>query len=456
MSPFSNQAKYKTLAPLLVLWTLLQVLAAPQIHAQVLAAPPTTAKNPWPQLTTEQVLAESEFRAWSFFWEKADARTGLVQDRAPNRGGDTYTVASIASTGYALAAIPIAIERGWIGRNEGAARAQTTLDFLLTMPNQHGWLHHFVDKRDGKTVWNSEISTIDTALLICGALVCGQSFAETHPQITQSANQLYERIDWQWMLTNGGAQPEKLWLSHGWRDGKFLDFNYEEYSEITIALLLGMGAKTNSLPPACWDALRRPTETYAGITNLRGGPIFIHQMPHGWFDLKNKRDRLGWDYWVSSKNAIKIQSIFASKNADKFQTFHLGWWALNASDGPRGYNAYGVPPASTDGTVSPTGAIASITFDEAAARNFARDLYEIHRAQLWGDYGFGNAFNVDENWFDSDVIGIDLGMMLLALENQRAGTVWRLMNAHPMTQRALRAAGLRVTPENAERVLKKP
>ena len=444
------------MAPFLVLWTLLQVLAAPQIHAQVLAAPPTAAKNYWPPLSAEQVLAESEFRAWRFFWEKADARSGLVQDRAPNRGGDTYTVASIASTGYALAAIPIAIERGWIGRSEGAARAQSTLDFLLTMPNQHGWLHHFVDKHDGQTVWNSEISSIDTALLICGALVCGQSFAETHPAITARANQLYDRVDWQWMLTNGGAQPDKLWLSHGWRDGKFLDFNYENYSEIVIALLLGMGAKTHPLPPACWDALRRPTQTYAGIESLRGGPIFIHQMPHGWFDFQNKRDRLGWDYWVSGQHAIAVQRRFAEDNKAKRATFAEGWWALNASDGPRGYNAYGVPPASEDGTVSPSGAIASLAVDETSARNFARDLYEIHRAQLWGDYGFANAFNVDENWFDSDVIGIDLGMMLLALENQRAGTVWRLLATHPMTQRAFQAAGLRVTQENAERILKKP
>ena len=382
--------------------------------------------------------------------------TGLVQDRAPNRGGDTYNVASIASTGYALAAIPIAIERGWIGRNEGAARAQTTLDFLLTMPNQHGWMNHFADKGDGKTVWNSEISSIDTALLVCGALVCGQSFAESHPAITQRANQLYERIDWQWMLTNGGAQPDKLWLSHGWRDGKFLDFNYEDYSEIIIALLLGMGAPTKPLPPACWDALRRPTETYNGIESLRGGPIFIHQMTHGWFSFKNKRDRLGWDYWISSQHATAIQQHFAEDNKAKSATFAQGWWALNASDGPRGYNAYGVPPATNDGTVSPTGAITSIAFDEAGARNFAHDLYEIHCAQLWGDYGFGNAFNVDENWFDSDVIGIDLGMMLLGLENQRAGTVWRLLETHPMTQRAFQAAGLRVTHENAERVLKKP
>ncbi len=435
----------------------MQVLAAPQTHARVLAPPKVVAAANalWPPLSAEQILAECEFRAWRFFWEKADARTGLVQDRAPNRGGDTYNVASIASTGYALAAIPIAIERGWISENEGAARAQQTLDFLLTMPNQHGWLHHFVDKHDGKTVWNSEVSSIDTALLVCGALVCGQSFEKSHPAIFERSQQLYDRIDWHWMLTNGGEKPDKLWLSHGWREGKFLDYNYEEYSENIITLLLGMGAKTNPLPPACWDALRRPTQIYDGMESLRAGPIFIHQMPHGWFDFKNQRDRSGWDYWVSSQHAIETQLRFARNNPTQRQTFREGWWALNASDGPRGYNAFGVPPAREDGTVSPTGAIASITFDENAAKNFARDLYVAHSDHLWGDYGFANAFNLDENWFDQDVIGIDLGMMLLATENQRNGTIWKLMNALPSTQRAFQAAGFRVTSEKTERDLKK-
>ncbi len=145
-----------------------------------MASPNTPAQS---QLSDDQLLQEVQRAAVRFFWEKADPGTGLISDRARNFGDDNYTVASSATTGYGLAALPIGVENGWLNRNQAAARARTTLRFLLNMPNERGWLLHFVDKRNGERVWNSEYSSIDTALLIAGALVCGQYFApdRSHP-----------------------------------------------------------------------------------------------------------------------------------------------------------------------------------------------------------------------------------------------------------------------------------
>jgi hypothetical protein len=404
----------------------------------------------------KQLLEEVQLRAVRFFWEKTDPTTGLVHDRANNFGADDETVASIASTGYGLAALPIAVEHGWLERNEAAARARTTLRFLLTMPNEHGWLVHFVDRRTGQRVWGSEYSTIDTALLLAGALVCGRYFASetAEADIASLTEELYRRLDWRWMLTNNNTQPHKKVISHGWwPETGFITNNYADYSEAILLYLLGLGAPVRPLPHSVWEAFERPLQTYAGIEWLKAGPIFIHQMPYGYFDLRDQRDRLGFDYWVSSTNAMKIHRQYCLDHGADRQTYAQGFWGLNASDGPDGYVAYGVLGDPEDGTVSPTGAISSITFTPEMAISAARSLYEKDEGALWGNYGFANAFNIDRNWSSSVVIGIDLGMALLAIENHRSGLIWNLMSSLSSTAPALAAAGFHSTVEPEPRAV---
>ena len=261
-----------------------------------------------PPRTDNQLIDELQRRAILYFWQKADPGTGLINDRANNFGADDYIAASIAATGYGLSALPIGVEHGWLDRAKAAARARKTLRFLLTMPHQHGWMFHFVDKRNGQRHWKSEFSTIDTALLVAGAIVCGQYFARetSTTDISLLADRLYRRVDWRWMLTNNGAFPEKHVLSHGWRiESGFISYDYGAYSEAILVYLLGLGAPVNPLPESTWEAIKRPQQTYAGTESLQGGPIFIHQMPSGFFYFRNQRDKLGFDYWVSSTNAMK-------------------------------------------------------------------------------------------------------------------------------------------------------
>jgi hypothetical protein len=411
------------------------------------ASPNTPAQL---RLSDEQLLLEVERRAVRFFWEKADPGTGLINDRANNFGDDNYTVASGAATGYGLTALPIGMENGWLDRNEAAARARTTLRFLLNMPNERGWMLHYVDKRNGQRIWQSEYSSIDTALLVAGSMVCGQYFARDAATLDISvlSDALYQRIDWQWMLTNNYTQPSKKVLSHGWKpETGFITYDYSAYSEAILLYLLGLGAPVNPLPATSWEAIARPLQTYAGIESLKASPIFIHQMPAGFFYFANQRDKLGFDYWVSSTNAMKIHRQFCINRAGEVQTYARGFWSLNAGDGPDGYIGYGAPDGPEDGTVSPTGAICSIMFIPEMGFSAVRSLYDKPGPILWGTYGFANAFNIDRNWYDRDVIGIDLGMVLLAIENYRTGIIWTLMaNSYPIVS-ALRTAGFRSTSE---------
>ena len=407
----------------------------------------------------DRLLLEVQRRAVRFFWETADPATGLVNDRANNFGDDAYTVASSAATGYGLAALPIGVEHGWLNRDEAAARARTTLRFLLAMPNEHGWLLHYLDKRTGERAWRSEYSSIDTALLVAGALVCGQYFARDASTLDVSvlSDALYRRLDWWWMLTNNHSQPDKRALSHGWwPESGFVPFDYSAYSEAILLYLLGLGAPVKPLPGTTWEAMERPLQTYGGIELIKGGPIFIHQMPAGYFNLRNRRDKLGFDYWVSSVNAMAVHRQFCIDRAGERQAYARGFWGLNASDGPDGYAAYGAPDGPEDGTVSPTGAICSITFTPALALSAVHTLYHELGDVLWGRYGFANAFNLDRGWYGRDVIGIDLGMVLLAIENYRSGMVWALMGGVPWVTSAFRAAGFRWTAEPEPRPVYRP
>jgi hypothetical protein len=414
---------------------------------------PSDMNSTLPELSDLDLLDEIQRRAFLFFWETADSQTGLVNDRAVNWGSDTHPVASIAATGYGLAALTIAVERGWMERAAAVGRAELTLRFLLSMPNQRGWMTHFIDKHSGLRAWKSEISSIDTSLLIAGALVCGEYFGR-NSTVAELADRLYGRIDWWWMLTNGGGQPQKRILSHGWFPvTEFIQYNYGAYSEAILLILLGLAAPVDPIPAECWEAIQRPVYAYAGMESLRAGPIFIHQMPAGYLDFRGRRDELGFDYWVSSTGAMHIDRRFCVDHASARKTFAAGYWGLNASEGPDGYAAHGPYDVQEDGTVSPTGAISAISFDPAMAIEAAQALYQQQGSALWGQYGFANAFNLDRNWVSPDVIGIDLGMVLLSIENYRTGLIWKLTRGIDACNRGMVIAGFHPTEEPESRPL---
>jgi hypothetical protein len=197
----------------------------------------------------EHFLAELQQRSFLYFQEHSDPVSGLALDRAPADGRPSKSPASIAATGFALSAWCIADRRGWLPRGEALQRVLKTLNFVATeAPQKRGWLYHFIDARDGHRVWNCEVSTIDTALFLQGALETREYFDD--PKVTQLVNELYGRIDWRWAL-NGG-----MTLSHGWRpEAGFIPNRWDSYAEMLGLYLLGIGAPgPEALPAATWQS----------------------------------------------------------------------------------------------------------------------------------------------------------------------------------------------------------
>lgn len=389
--------------------------------------------------TDQQLMDEIESAAFQFFWNQASPQTGLIKDRANATGSDNYSVSSIASVGFGLTALCIADSRGYMPTANIRDRVLTTLNTLLnTADSYQGFFYHFLDMSTAKRAWTSELSNIDTAILLCGVLTARQHFA-SDAQIPSIATQIYERVNWPWMLD---TTANTLWMSWTPESG-FQNAHWDHYCELMMMYLLGIGSPTYPLPASTWSAWSRPSYTYNGITYISSGdPLFTHQYSHAWFDFRNKHDAFT-DYFQNSVLATQAHKQFCLSLASQYPKYADDLWGITASDSINGYTAWGGPPATgpIDGSVVPCAAGGSLPFLYSDCIKVLRNIRGNYTARAWGRYGFIDAFNPNSSWTDTDVIGIDLGITTLMIENYRTQFVWNRFMANPEAQKAMQLAG---------------
>ncbi|HEV2285939.1 MAG TPA: glucoamylase family protein [Steroidobacteraceae bacterium] len=393
---------------------------------------------PPPPLSDDAFLDAVQRALFLYFWEQASATTGQVKDRALAAGNDTRTLSSIAATGFGLTALAIGAERGYGDGGAIAARVSATLTFLLDQSNVNGFYYHFIDMESGARAPGSEVSSIDTAILLCGVLTCRAYFQDA--TIQSLATQIYERIDWPWML-NGGTT-----FSMGWTpENGFIASRWDTYSELMMLYLLAIGSTTHPAPAASWDAFARPTLSYAGYTYITNpsAPLFIHQYSHAWFDFRNRQDAYA-NYFDNSVSATLAHRQFCLALAPQFADYQASLWGISASDSVNGYTVWGGPPAMgpIDGSIVPCAAGGSLSFASAECIAVLRNI-QAQYPRAWQRYGFVDAFNPLTGWYDTDVLGIDAGITLLMAENERSGFVWNTFMANPEALGACAAVGLK-------------
>ena len=396
----------------------------------------------------EQFLEDLERRSFQYFWDQADPNTGLVTDRARTDASPLdekhRDVASIAATGFGLTALCIAAERKWITADQARQRVRTTLRFFRHKAFQkHGWFYHWMDAKTGERRWQSEVSSIDTALLLAGILTARQRFHDD-PEIVRLANEIYRRVDFQWML-NG----HPLLLSHGWKpETGFLKSRWDTYNEDTILYLLAIGSPTRAISADSWYALWRDRYRYADVSYFTtiGVPLFMHQYAHAWVDYRNRRETRGdkIDYFENSVNATLAHRAFCLTLSAEFPGYEKNVWGITASDSVKGYLAWGGPPRDTaiDGTIVPSAAGGSLMLTPEISVAALRTMREKYGERVYGRYGFVDAFNPNTGWVDSDVIGINQGIVLLSAENLRTGNVWRWFMRNREIPQAMEQIGL--------------
>jgi len=393
-------------------------------------------------LSDDALLEDLSERTFAYFWEQANPDNGLIKDRSTED-----SASSIAAVGFGLSSIPIAIERGWITREEGYARTLTTLQTFADggVEGERGFFYHFVDMATGRRAGGSELSSIDTALFIAGALTAGEYFPDT--EVATLADTLYRAVDWAWMQGEDGGLVRMGWTP----EGGFLDARWGAgFDEGLLLYILAIGSPTHPVPADLWDEIARPVrEDFSGepYIYLAAEPLFIYQYPLAWLDLRDKEDYYA-NYPNNTARACARNAAFSEALADEYATYQGGVWGLSASDGPTGYKAYGAAEGNHDGTIAPYASIACLPFTEELAWESLRAMLEKYKSLVWGDYGFVSALNEDKLWYSHEYIGIDQGDILLMIENYRTGQVWDLFMQNERVQGTLETVGF--TPREAD------
>jgi hypothetical protein len=428
------------------------------------------------------LLDDLEQRTFRWFWDVGDPATGLVPDRWPSK-----SFCSIAAVGFALNAYAIGAERGWISRAQARERTLNTLRFFATAPQgdaaagmtgHRGFFYHFLDMQRGRRFETVELSSIDTVLLLAGALFAGSYYDSDHrgeAEIRRLAQYLNARVDWPWMLGKGPL------VCMGWTPEQgFIPSQWDRFNEATILYVLAIGSPTHSIDPAIWQ---RWTKNFSyswgdhwGERHLSFGSLFGHQYSHLWIDFRGIRDPWlrahGLDLFENSRRATRAQRNYAIANPGRWAAYGPDCWGLTACDGPGdfrlvidgrerqffGYTARG-PDRIDDGTLAPTAIASSIAFEPRLVLSGLAAMKRRFGAAIYGRYGFLDAFNPTlakapagrepehgrlvrgVGWVDVDYLGIDQGPIVGMIANYRNELIWRAMRRSPPVIAGLKRAG---------------
>lgn len=383
---------------------------------------------------SEATAAEAR-KCFDFFWETANkASTSkaycLIPDRYPiGKSG----VSSIASMGYGLTAIPIGIENGWITREQGEKRVLDTLNSMKKLERVEGFFYHFYNYYTGEIATNSEVSNIDTAIFLCGALFAGEYFGG---EVQKLAQEYYDDVNWPWYIN-----PEKNWFYMSYKPGEGHKGAWDVYGEQLMMYFLAAGSKTHPIKADTYYAFQRIKGKYKEYEFINSwfGSIFTYQFSHAWIDFRNIVDRDGVNWYENSVKATYANYQYCIDRSYLYDTFSATSWGLTACDGPKGYSGYyGTAPSGVDnkahkvdGTVALCGAIGSIAFAPEIVIPTIDYYYTALDGYLFDEdgYGFLDSYNLDapgytNGWIANDVIGIDKGISLLMIENYRSEFVW--------------------------------
>ena len=420
---------------------------------------------------TESELETLQRETFDYFLNEVNPANGLILDKTAEAWP-----ASIAATGLALACYPVGVERGFMTRKLAVERTLSTLRFFWKSPQgpepdatgHHGFYYHFLDMQTGRRAWDCELSTVDSAFLLAGALTAGVYFDADSPdeqEIRTLADQLYARADWVW-AQNGGAT-----VTHGWRpESGFIGYRWEGYDEALLLYILGLASPTYPLPRASYDAwlsTYRWERSY-GYDYVYAGSLFTHQLSHVWIDFRGIQDAFmrdkGIDYFENSRRATYVQQRYAMDNPRRFSSYGEHCWGITASEGPGpetlkldgvertffDYLGRGVPYGPDDGTLAPWAVVASLPF--APEIVLPAIDFCIHQAKLKESnaYGFKASFNPTHPgeagnpfgwWVSPWHFGLNQGPIVLMIENHASGLVWRLMRGCRPIREGLQRAG---------------
>lgn len=393
----------------------------------------------------KKLLLKELKKSYNFFIKESNNKKvsrgyGLIRDK--NLYADE--IASIASVGYGLAALVIGVKRNWISYKKAYKKVNGTLDtFLNNIEGKNGFYYHFINIHTGKREWNCEISIIDTAIFICGAITAGEFFGE---EIKRKAEILYKKINWEWY-----RNKENNYFYMGYTPEKGFWGQWDMYAEQLMLYILGVASPTYPTNKEMYYDIKKCKTNYKNIKDIiytYCGTLFTYQFSHAWIDFREIKDKENINWFNNSVKATLANREYCINNMKKFKTFGKDSWGLTACVGPNGYSGgYGARPSladvdkKNDGTITPCGPAGSIVFTPELSIKALENFYNNY-PKLWGKYGFKDAYNLEtNNWYAKEVIGIDKGITILMIENYLNQTIWDLFMKNKYVKKGLNILG---------------
>ncbi len=388
----------------------------------------------------DTVLLDSVQRAtFRYFWDFAHPVSGLARDRS---NGNNETVTS-GGSGFGVMAILVGIKRGYITRQQGIDRMLTILNFLSNSADRfHGAYPHWLNGTTGDVIPFSQYDDggdlVETAFLIQGLLTARQYFRQNtidEEQIRNLITNIWESVEWDWYRKDNGNFLYWHWSPYyGW----IMNFPLQGPNETMITYLLAIASPTHPIPASLYHLGWASSPNYLNGNSYYGiplyvgwpygGPLFFVHYSFLGFDPRYKKDDYT-NYFINNRNQTLINRAYCIDNPGNFTGYDDDTWGLTASDGPFGYNAFS--PTNDNGTIAPTAALSSMPYTPDESIAAMKSFFYEYGNNLWGTYGFKDAFNLSQNWYAGSYLAIDEGPIIIMIENYRTQLLWNNFMDNP-------------------------
>ena len=402
----------------------------------------------FPRISDSALLTLVQQQTFSYFWNLGDPTSGLARERA---SGTTVTT---GGSGFGIMSMLVGVQRNFISRADALTRITTIVNFLINkVTTYHGAFPHWLNGTTGATIpFSTEddgADLVETSYLMEGLLCARQYFNSTtdnnEVSLRNSINDLWNGVDWSWFRQNNQNTLFWHWSpDYNWST----DQQINGWNEALITYVLAASANTDSIPKIVYDngwagnGSMKNGNSYFGIRlplgPAYGGPLFFTHYSFLGINPGNLSDAYA-NYWTQDTAHARINYLYCVNNPNRFNGYSDSCWGLTASDEQNGYSAHS--PTSDDGVISPTAAISSLPYTPTASMNALRFFYYKLGDKIWGQYGFTDAFNLTNVWFDNDFLAIDQGPEIVMIENYRSGLLWNLFMSCPEIKTGMKNLG---------------
>lgn len=413
----------------------------------------TEARRHPSALSDEELLDLVQRQTLNYFWDFAHPVSGLARERTNQPYDyDCFDTVTSGGSGFGLMALIAGAERGFLPRAEVLQRARSAVDFLARAERHRGVFPHFLHGGSGATIPFSPQDDggdlVETAFLMVGLLCLRQYFAGKSPaesELRDAVERLWQAVEWDWHTRGGREMLYWHWSPrHGWA----MNHAITGWNECLITYILAAASPSHPVAPAAYhngwtdSPVFRNGRSYHGIElplgPPEGGPLFFSHYSFLGLDPRGLGDRYA-DYWAQNVAHTRINRAHCLANPNGFAAYGADCWGLTACDGDAGYGAF--CPRNDRGVIAPTAALSAMPYTPEDSMRALRHYYEDLGAELWGPYGFRDAFNASQGWVAESNLAIDQGPIVVMIENHRSGLLWDLFMSCPEVRVGLERLG---------------